>query len=211
MAVAPDGGVLTVGEEELVDGVGGGGEVLQVVGGVVPSAAHVEVPTVEVAGEHHVAVVLMAERVMDGVVAAALLAQVLQGQLVEAAGIGVAADVDGDGLGVGNSQAVLTGGGDGREVDARGLLAGLPGHLGRDGVGAEGVAGLVGEGDVGGGGVFGAEIDGGFDVVGELANAVHARDAAGARGEGHDGGEGLGHDAAEYECPCHVFGGGLRG
>ena len=177
--VGPHIGRGAVGVEELVYGVGRGGEVLEIVGSVVPTAAHVVVAPVGLARKHQPTVVLMAFGLVHGVVAAALLAQIVQRQFVDAqAAVSVVADVERGNVGhlpcggVARGERIGARFGGGGEVYSCGGGEGCPrrhGHNAVDGAGA-----AVGRHEVEGEAVDGhwSDVYGAFEVIGAIAGLV---------------------------------------
>lgn len=78
IGIAKGFGMSLVGKEHLVDGIGRGGGVLQVVGGIVPAARYVDGLATLGRVINDVAIVGVATVLQEGVVAATLLAHILQ-------------------------------------------------------------------------------------------------------------------------------------
>ncbi len=81
--IGPHVRVLPVGKQELIHGICRSRQVLEIIGSIVPAAAHVEMLAVEAVVQHHKAVMLVALSIVDGIIAASLLAQIIQRKLVE--------------------------------------------------------------------------------------------------------------------------------
>ena len=81
VGVAKGVGIFLVGKKHLIDGIGGGGGILQVVGGIMPAAGDVDQGRIPLREIHDEAVAGMAGIAQEGIIAAALLAHIIEQEI----------------------------------------------------------------------------------------------------------------------------------